>query len=86
MNEEQKQELAAIEKEVVADVKAGVEQMVEAAINKHLEKLSTLLLQVAKELIPGPFDDIVIDTAAPLMVAKLKQALLDQAEKISDKV
>lgn len=63
-----------------------IEVAVEAAINAKSDMLVDAVLAKVTELIPSKLDDIAVEQIKPEIKAKVKEFLLAQAEKISDKV
>lgn len=72
--------------EVKQEVLAGTEVALEAFVEKAYEPVVDGLLNKLKEAIPGTVDDVFINAAAPMLKPIAKQLLLEQIEKISDKV
>lgn len=63
-----------------------IEVAVEAAINAKSDMLVDAVLAKVTELIPSKLDDVAVEQIKPEIKAKVKEFLLAQAEKISDKV
>lgn len=65
---------------------AGVEVSLELFVEKAYEPVVDGLLKELAEKIPGNIDDAVIAALAPSLKPVVKQLLLAQIEKISEKV
>lgn len=70
----------------VEAVKAAAELGIEALIAAALPKLEEALIVKVKELIPGEQFDVFAEAAIKQVIPLLEKALLDQVEKISEKV
>lgn len=67
-------------------LKPAVELEVKKRIEAESDKYVDVVLEKAKALIPGTFDDVVIEGQKPKLKADVKAFLLAEADKISDKV
>lgn len=72
--------------EVKHDVLAGIEQALEAFVEKAYDPVVDGLLKELADKIPGGIDDAVIAALAPSLKPVVRSLLLAQIEKISDKV
>ena len=72
--------------ELKEEAKAAAEVSLELFVEKAYEPAAEELLKKIKDLIPGEAYDGIVDLIAAPMKPILKKALLDQIEKISDKV
>lgn len=87
-------DMEIVKKELIEKAKAFVENValpqIEVALEKEIEAkadgIVEMVLNKVEALIPGPWDNMVIDPARPKLKADVKAYLLAQAEKISDKV
>lgn len=87
-------DMEIVKKELIEKAKAFVENValpqIEVALEKEIEAkadgIVEMVLNKVEALIPGPWDNMVIDPAKPKLKADVKAYLLAQAEKISDKV
>lgn len=68
-----------IPKEVLSILEATAKTLIES----HSDKLVHLCLEEIKKVIPGEIDDVILDQLEASLKAKIKELLLDQAEKIS---
>lgn len=86
--------LDVVKAELIEKAKVFVENVVlpqiEVALEKEIEAkadgIVEMVLTKIEALIPGPWDNMVIDPAKPKLKADVKAYLLAQAEKISEKV
>ena len=70
----------------VESAKAGAELALKKFIEVSYEPVVDGLLKELAEKIPGAIDDAIIATLAPTLKPVVKNLLLAQIEKISDKV
>ncbi len=84
--EELKVKLMGWLNELFEKAKAELEVGVEKAIEEKCDALVDHLLAKITEAIPGNFDNMLAEKVKPQLKIDAKKFLLEQAEKISDKV
>lgn len=75
-----------VKNEMVEQAKAITEVALEQVIEATYDKSFELIVEEIKKAIPGQVDDAVLAVIAPAIKPKVKELVLAQVEKISDKV
>lgn len=72
--------------EIKEELLKNTEILLEGVVDLVFDRIALVAVEAIKGAIPGKLDDVILDAIKTKIIESLKQAALEQIEKISDKV